>query len=131
MSLFIGLFNGITLVRKSTSYSRVFCLSLYSSFLTATSICFLFIIFSVNLLSRFSWLERGLVYIVYSDSDLKKITILDQKLKLIESMTQTQIFLSLYLCNPWYFPLILFDLTEFIVWIIQGVRHWVAKIKEL
>ena len=29
--------------------------------------------------------------------------------------------------NLWYFKLRLFDLTEFIVWNIKGLRHWVAK----
>ena len=36
-----------------------------------------------------------------------------------------------YGVNSWYFKLRLFDLTEFILWNIQGLRHWVAKIKEL
>ena len=30
--------------------------------------------------------------------------------------------------NRWYFKLRLFDLTEFKVWNIKGLRHWVAKI---
>ena len=29
--------------------------------------------------------------------------------------------------NLWYFKLWLFDLSEFIVWNIQGLQHWVAK----
>ena len=30
--------------------------------------------------------------------------------------------------NIWYFKLRFFILTEFIVWNIKGLRHWVAKI---
>ena len=33
--------------------------------------------------------------------------------------------------NLCYFKLRLLDLTEFIVWNIKGLRHWVAKIKRL
>ena len=31
--------------------------------------------------------------------------------------------------NLWYFKLILFNLTELLVWNVSGVWHWVAKIK--
>ena len=33
--------------------------------------------------------------------------------------------------NTWYFKLTLFDLTEFIVWNVKGLRHKVAKKLEL
>ena len=33
--------------------------------------------------------------------------------------------------NLWYFKLILFDLTELIVWNIKGLRHWNLKIEGL
>ena len=33
--------------------------------------------------------------------------------------------------NLWYFKLRFFHLTEFIVWNISGLRHWVAKILRL
>ncbi len=29
--------------------------------------------------------------------------------------------------NLWYFKLILFDLTEVIVWNIDGLRHWIGS----
>ena len=32
--------------------------------------------------------------------------------------------------NLWYFKLRLLDLTEFKVWNIKGLQHWVAKIYE-
>ena len=51
----------------------------------------------------------------------------------IEFLPQTQIFLSLYLCNQMVYTddisnLDYIDLTEFIVWNIKGLRHGVAKI---
>ena len=33
--------------------------------------------------------------------------------------------------NLWYFKLKLLDLTEFIVWNIKGLWHWIVKIKGL
>ena len=33
--------------------------------------------------------------------------------------------------NLWYFKLTLFDLTEFIVWNIKGLRNWIAIILKL
>ena len=41
------------------------------------------------------------------------------------------ISLQPYDVNLWYFKLTLFDLTEFKVWNIQGLRHWVATILNL
>jgi len=53
-----------------------------------------------------------------------------QTFKGIESLPQTHMFLSLQPngVNLWYFKLRLFDRTNFVVWNIQGLRHWVAQI---
>ena len=41
------------------------------------------------------------------------------------------ISLQLYDVNLWYFKLTLFNITEFIVWSIKSLRHWVALILKL
>ena len=44
---------------------------------------------------------------------------------------QTLIIYSLYLFNPLYFKLWLFDLADFIVWNIKDLQHQALKIYEL
>ena len=71
--------------------------------------------------SRFLWFLKYSIT-AFSSKSPKKL-----------SLCHTKVYIALQPddLSLWYFKLISFDLTEFIIWNISGLRHVVAKIKEL